>query len=126
MIILCSSIVVISCSHSKYECDSRRHIIRPNVCVSPNTVITQAWNLTLPLCRHVTHSCPKHFEVQISAVNLCLSLAICLQRDAERGAASAQHSRAQPPPGRELPDLLPLPAGDAAVQTAEPRKGTAL
>lgn len=57
-------------------------------------------------------------------VFVCARVLVRAQRDNERRAASAQHSRAQPPPGRDLPDLVSVPAGDAAVQAAEPRQGT--
>lgn len=55
---------------------------------------------------------------------VCVHISSCSQWSCKCGAASAQRSWAQSPPGRELPDLLPLPAGDAAVQTTEPRQGT--
>lgn len=63
--------------------------------------------------------------------SVCLFVCVCgfcfcIQRNNEHGAASAQHSWAQPPPGWELPDLLPVLAGDAAVQTPKPWQGTVL
>lgn len=45
------------------------------------------------------------------------------QREHERPAEAAERGRAEPPPGRELPDLQPLRPGDASVQTPESRQG---
>lgn len=66
------------------------------------------------------------FWVISQVLSDCVCVPIWIQWHIERGAATPQCSWAQPPPGRKLPDLLPVPAGDAAVQTAEPWKGTAL
>lgn len=94
--------------------------------VCHSTVITRTWNLTLHHSSSFKYSL-KNLKVYISVLyKWSVRLLVCTQWDDERRAASAQHSWAQPPPGWKLPDLLPVPAGDAAVQTTEPWQGTAL
>lgn len=57
-------------------------------------------------------------------LSLHTSFFFLLQSNYEFGAPSAQCSWAQPPPRWKLPDLLPMSAGDAAVQAQKPWKGT--
>lgn len=83
----------------------------------PSAVITLTWNPALPLCRNYRNIYPFR--------RWFVSLSSGMQRNNDGRAAPAQHPRAQPPPGWELPDLLPVSAGDAAVQTTEPRQGMA-
>lgn len=80
-------------------------------------VVTLTWNPALPLCHN-------YRNIYLFR-RWFVSLSSGVQRNNDGRAAPAQRPRAQPPPGRELPDLLPVPAGDAAVQTTEPRQGTA-